>query len=150
MTAEHHTRTNFSFYPSPDSGAGWGSSLEYLERALRESFPDPYLEYRTSAVHNVTVLDFEVALGPNVFANGTAAVEGADYAYVTLLGATADEAATFAIWLRDHFAPAPHAVWFASSLAMANGAEAPTALIPDGGTSEIARQLYEHLAAIDE
>lgn len=47
-------------------------------------------------------------------------------------------------------AAAPCAVWFASSLAMANGAETPTALTPDGDASEIARQLCEHLASIDE
>ncbi|MEU1071413.1 MULTISPECIES: hypothetical protein [unclassified Streptomyces] len=149
MTAARNIRTNFSFYPSPGTEPAWRGSLENLERALREAFPDPYLEYRTSAVHSMIVLDFEVALAPDVFVSGTAAMQDADYAFITLVGVTADEAGTFALWLRDHFTPAPHTVHFASSLAMSNGVESPTPLTPDGDASEVTRQLHEHLAAID-
>ncbi|MEU4346265.1 hypothetical protein [Streptomyces sp. NPDC023838] len=98
----------------------------------------------------MTVLDFEAVLAPDVVVNGTAAVQGSNYAYITLIDVTADEAGVFALWLRDRFTPAQHAVWFASSLAMANGEDAPTALAVDGDVAEVTRQLHEHLTAIDE
>ncbi|MCX5612457.1 hypothetical protein OHB39_33580 [Streptomyces sp. NBC_00047] len=45
---------------------------------------------------------------------------------------TAGEAAVFARWLRDSFVPAPHLVWFASSLAVANGERDPWPLPGEG------------------
>ncbi|MFE4828061.1 hypothetical protein [Streptomyces sp. NPDC056672] len=149
MTAERNLRTNFAFYPPEDDGGAWHATLESLERALRQAFPEPTLEYRKSGIHNMTVLDFDVELAPDVWVDGTAVMPSPDYAYITLTDVTADEAALFAVWLRDSFAPAPHLVRFASSLAMANGEDTPSPLPATGGTEEISAVLRHHLDAID-
>ncbi|MFD7443988.1 hypothetical protein [Streptomyces sp. NPDC059909] len=149
MSAQRNIRTNFSFYPPQDDPGAWHATLDSLERALREAFPEPTVEYRKSGIHGMTVLDFEIELAPDVWVDGTAAMPKRDYAYITLTDVTADEAAVFATWLRDSFAPAPHLVHFASSLAMANGAEAPWPLPPGGDTTEIQEALRRHLGSFD-
>lgn len=107
--------------PPEENGGAWRATLDSLERALREAFPDPTIGHRRSGVHEMTVLDFEIELAPDVWLDGTASIAEPDYAYITLTDVTAEEAGTFAVWLRDSFAPAPDLVRFASSLAMANG-----------------------------
>ncbi|WP_351237420.1 hypothetical protein [Streptomyces sp. NPDC002133] len=149
MSAERNIRTNFAFYPPEDDDGVWQATLESLERALREAFPEPTVEYRKSGIHGMTVLDFEIELAPDVWIDGTAAMPKPDYAYITLTDVTAGEAAVFATWLRDSFVPAPHLVCFASSLAMANGSENPSPLPVAGGTSEIEDVLRAHLASFD-
>ncbi|HEY8981366.1 MAG TPA: hypothetical protein VIU15_17475, partial [Streptomyces sp.] len=67
------------------------------------------------------MLDFEVEVAADVVVVGTAAMPEPDYAYVTLVGVTAGEAALFAQWLRDSFVPSPAAVRFMSSAVMENG-----------------------------
>ncbi|MGW2563616.1 hypothetical protein ACWCXB_31205 [Streptomyces sp. NPDC001514] len=97
----------------------------------------------------MTVLDFEIELAPDVWIDGTAAMPKPDYAYITLTDVTAGAAAVFAKWLRDSLVPAPHLVRFASSLAMANGAENPFPLPVAGGIAEIEDVLRGHLDSFD-
>ncbi|MFE0643052.1 hypothetical protein ACFW2Y_15755 [Streptomyces sp. NPDC058877] len=149
MATERNIRTNFAFYPPEGDGGAWHATLDSLERALREAFPDPTIGHRRSGVHEMTVLDFEIELAPDVWLDGTAAITEPDYAYITLTDATADEAGTFAVWLRDSFAPAPNLVRFASSLAMANGEDTPSLLPVEGGREDIGDLLRRHLDAFD-
>ncbi|MFJ8208494.1 hypothetical protein [Streptomyces sp. NPDC096033] len=149
MPTERNIRTNFAFYPPRGDGGAWRATAESLERALREAFPEPAVEYRISGIHSVPVLDFEIELAPGVWIDGTASIPKPDYAYVTLTDVTADEAAVFARWLRDSFVPAPHLVWFASSLAVANGEQDPWPLPAEGGNEEIAVELRRHLDSVE-
>ncbi|MGW4164032.1 hypothetical protein [Streptomyces sp. NPDC004788] len=149
MATERNIRMNIAFYPPRENGGAWRATLESLERAMREAFPEPTISHRTSGVHEMTLLDFEVELAPDVWVDGTAAITEPDYAYITLTDVTADEAAVFAVWLRDSFAPAPHLVRFASSLAMANGEDTPSQLPATGGRENISGLLRRHLAAFD-
>lgn len=142
-------RTNFAFYPPQDAGGAWDATLESLGRALREGFPGAAVERRTSGVHGMIVLDFEIESAVGVWIDGTAAMTEPDYAYITLTDVTAGEAAVFARWLRDSFAPAPNLVRFASSLAMANGERDPWPLPVEGGEEEIAVELRRHLGSVD-
>ncbi|MFC9389503.1 hypothetical protein [Streptomyces venezuelae] len=149
MATERNIRTNFAFYPPERNGGAWHATLDSLERALREAFTDPTIGHRRSGVHDTTVLDFEVELAPDVWLDGTAAIIEPDYAYITLIDATADEAGTFAVWLRDSFAPAPDLVRFASSLAMANGEDTPSPLPTEGDRNAIGDLLRRHLEQFD-
>jgi len=149
MATERNIRTNFAFYPPEGEGGAWQATLESLERALREAFPEPTIGHRRSGVHEMTVLDFEIEMAADVWVDGTAAFAEPGYAYITLTDVTADEAASFAIWLRDSFAPAPHLVRFASSLAMANGEDTPSPLPADGDCEDIRVLLRRHLATFD-
>ncbi|MGW1887821.1 hypothetical protein [Streptomyces sp. NPDC001970] len=107
------------------------------------------MEYRTSGIRGTTVLDFEIEPAPDVWIDGTAAMPKPGYAHVTLTEVTAGEAAAFATWLRDSFAPAPHLVRFASSLAMANRAESSEPLPSEGDTADIEDLLRRHLDSFD-
>ncbi|MFC9395029.1 hypothetical protein ACFTWS_17980 [Streptomyces sp. NPDC057027] len=149
MATERNIRTNFAFYPPEGEGGAWHATLQTLERALREAFPDPTIGHRRSGIHEMTVLDFEIELAPDVWVGGTAAITEPDYAYITLTDVTADEAGAFAVWLRDSFAPAPNLVRFASSLAMANGEETPSPLPAQGSREDLGDLLRRHLAAFD-
>ncbi|MFF7436980.1 hypothetical protein [Streptomyces sp. NPDC008122] len=149
MTTERNIRTNFAFYPPEGEDGAWHATLQTLERALREAFPDPTIGHRRSGIHEMTVLDFEIELAPDVWADGTAAITEPDYAYITLTDVTADEAGAFAVWLRDSFVPAPNLVRYASSLAMANGEDTPLPLPIEGGREEIGALLRRHLDAFD-
>ncbi|MFF9065108.1 hypothetical protein ACF09E_07085 [Streptomyces sp. NPDC014891] len=149
MATERNIRTNFAFYPPEGNGGAWHATLDSLERALREAFPDPTIGHRRSGVHEMTVLDFEIELAPDVWVDGTAAITEPDYAYITLTDVTADEAGAFAVWLRDSFAPTPNLVRFASSLAMANGEDTPSPLPIEGGREDIGDLLRRHLDAFD-
>ncbi|MFF0561640.1 hypothetical protein [Streptomyces sp. NPDC004266] len=149
MATERNIRTNFAFYPPEGEGGAWHATLQTLERALREGFPDPTIGHRRSGIHEMTVLDFEIELAPDVWVNGTAAVTEPDYAYVTLTDVTADEAGVFAVWLRDSFVPAPNLVRFASSLAMANGEDTPSPLPAQGDRKDLGDLLRRHLATFD-
>ncbi|WP_314616333.1 hypothetical protein [Streptomyces stackebrandtii] len=149
MATERNIRTNFAFYPPEKDGGAWHATLESLERALREAFPDPTIGHRWSGVHEMTVLDFEIELASDVWVDGTAAITAPDYAYITLTDVTADEAGAFAVWLRDSLAPAPNLVRFASSLAMANGEDIPSSLPTGGGREVISDLLRRHLDSFD-
>lgn len=107
------------------------------------------MEYRTSGIHHIQVLDFEVEVAPDVWIDGNAAMEAPDYAYITLTDVTADEAAVFAQWLRDSFARAPHLLRFSSSLAMANGQQEPWPLSAEGDIDEIRAEMHRHIDAVD-
>jgi hypothetical protein len=149
VPTERNIRTNFAFYPPAEAGDAWQSTLLSLERALRQAFPEPTVEYRTSGIHHIQVLDFELELAPDVWIDGTAAMEAPDYAYITLTDVTADEAAVFAEWLRDSFAPATHLVRFSSSLAMANGEQEPWPLPAEGDVDDIRAEMHRHIDAMD-
>ncbi|MFF5765778.1 hypothetical protein ACFY8F_24940 [Streptomyces tanashiensis] len=149
MATERNIRTNFALYPPEGDGGAWHATLESLERALREAFPDPAIGRRRSGIHEMAVLDFEIEVAPDVWVDGTAAITGPEYAYITLTDVTADQAAVFAVWLRDSFVPAPDLVRFVSSLAMANGEETPLPLPSDRGSEGISDLLRRHLDAFD-
>ncbi|MFE5595995.1 hypothetical protein [Streptomyces sp. NPDC056549] len=147
MVTQRNIRTNFSFCPSEGEGGAWHATLDSLERAVREAFPEHTIGYRRSGIHEMTVLDFEIELSADVWVDGTAAITEPDYAYITLTNVTADEAGVFAVWLRDSFVPTPTLVRFVSSLAMANSEETPSSLPAQGTCEDIADLLRRHVNA---
>ncbi|MDQ1007437.1 hypothetical protein QFZ82_001922 [Streptomyces sp. V4I23] len=149
VATERNIRTNIGFYPPQEDSGAWRSTLPSLEHALRQSFPDPVIEHQISPLHGEQVLEFEITLAPDVWITGTSSMEGPDYAYVTLVDVTADEAAVFATWLRDSFVPAPDLVRFVSSLAMANGEESPWILPATGGSEEVVAEIRRHIDTFD-
>ncbi|MEU3302446.1 hypothetical protein ABZ729_21865 [Streptomyces sp. NPDC006678] len=149
MATGRNIRTNIGFYRPQEDGGAWRSSLPSLEQALQQGFPGAVIDHRTSAVHGRQALDFEIALAPDVWIDGTSSMEEPDYAFITLTDVTAGEAAVFATWLRDSFAPAPDLVRFVSSLAMANGEERPWVLPATGGGEEVLAEIRRHLDTFD-
>lgn len=147
MTTEHNQRSNFVFAPPADNPAAWQASLETFRNALERDFPGAFLEANTSALRGFTVLDFEIEVAPDVYVTGTSAMPTADYAYISIIEASADEAAAFAVWLRDSYVPSPASVRFMSSFVMENGDETPWHLPATGDPTDVAAVMREHLAA---
>lgn len=147
MVAEHNLRSNFVFAPPEANPAAWQASLETFRDALERAFPDAFLETNTSSLRDVPVLDFEIEVAPDVFVSGTAALPAPDYAHVSVIDVTADEAALFAQWLRDSYVPSPASVRFLSSFVMENGDEVPWACPATGDATNIAAVMRDHLAA---
>lgn len=70
-----------------------------------------------------------------------------DYAHVSIIDVTVDEAALFARWLCDSYVPSPTSVRFLSSFVMENGDEAPWPLPATGDAAAIEAMMRSHLAA---
>ncbi|NBM19021.1 hypothetical protein [Streptomyces sp. GC420] len=70
-----------------------------------------------------------------------------DYALVSIVDATADEAAVFARWLRDSYVPSPASVRFPSSFAIGNGDERPWPLPATVDATHIEAGMRDQLAA---
>lgn len=147
MSVPRNVRTTFGFYPPENNPAAWQADLETFRNALEQTFPDGTLERRVDPLRGVDVLDFDIQIAPDIWITGTAAMPTPDYTYITLGNVTADEAATFAQWLRDSYVPSPADVRFISSAAMANGEETPSPLPAIGDPSEIEAVLRAHLTA---
>ncbi|MFE5401608.1 hypothetical protein ACFQ9Z_09410 [Streptomyces sp. NPDC056580] len=147
MTTEYNQRSNFVFAPPADNPAAWQASLETFRDALERDFPGAFLEANTSGLRDFPVLDFEIEVAPDVHLTGTSAMPTVDYAYISVIEATPDEAAAFAVWLRDSYVPSPASVRFMSSFVMENGDEMPWRLPATGDTTDIAALMREHLAA---
>jgi hypothetical protein len=86
-------------------------------------------------------------VAPDVYITGTSAMPTVDYAYISIIEATADEAAVFAVWLRDSYVPSPATVRFTSSFVMDNGDEISWRLPATGDATDIAAVMRDHLAA---
>lgn len=54
MVTERNIRTNVAFYPPERDGGAWHATMDSLERALREAFPDPTIGHRRSSVDEMT------------------------------------------------------------------------------------------------
>ncbi|MFG2119863.1 hypothetical protein [Streptomyces sp. NPDC048710] len=140
-------RSNFVFAPPEDNPAAWQASLDTFRDALERDFPGAFLEADTSTLRGFPVLDFEIEVAPDVYITGTSAMPTVDYAYISIIEATADEAAAFAVWLRDSNVPSPASVRFMSSFVMENGDEMSWCLPATGDATDIAAVMREHLAA---
>ncbi|MFF0163849.1 hypothetical protein ACFYRY_41040 [Streptomyces sp. NPDC005263] len=147
MAVEHNIRSNFVFAPPEDNTSAWQASVETFKDALERAFPEAFMEMSTSSLRNAPVLDFEIEVAPEVFVTGTAAMPASDYAHISLIDVTADEAALFAQWLRDSYVPSPVSVRFLSSFVMENGDEAPWPLPATGDAAAIEAVMRDHLTA---
>ncbi|WP_037673084.1 hypothetical protein [Streptomyces griseus] len=147
MSAPRNIRTTFGFYPPEGDEAVWQASLETFTSAVERDFHDADLEVRVDPLRGVEVLDFDIEVEPGIWVTGTTALPSPEYAYITLGNVTADEAAVFALWLRDSYVPSPTGVRFITSAAMENGDEIPWPLPATGDAAAIEAVMREHLAA---
>ncbi|MBT2385614.1 hypothetical protein [Streptomyces sp. ISL-11] len=151
MNEQSVIRTTFVFHPPLDDALAWNLNLEDLAQRIEQSFPEAStknegeLGPRPSAT-----LSFEVQIADGVWLEGLATTSFEGMGSVMILGASAEEAAVFAAWLRDSVAPFPELVEFSSELAMNNGDESVWRLPESGSVEEIAEALHRHLEAADQ
>lgn len=148
MSAPQNIRTAFIFLPSQEEGEGWDIGYEDFTAAIRESFPDPFLELRVNVLPGMDVLDFKVDLTAEIVIIGRAMLASPAYSYILLDKVTAGQAALFTAWIRDHLLPAPTHVEFGSGAeAMEIGIETFWTLPQTGDAAEIETVMREYHAA---
>ncbi|MET9426700.1 MULTISPECIES: hypothetical protein [unclassified Streptomyces] len=150
MTDEEALRTTFSFAPPVNDAAAWNLRLDDLAAKIVESFPGASTSFGEDlGPRSADALSFEVPLGDGVWLEGLATTPYPKIGSVMVIQASAAEAARFAVWLRDSFAPSSDLVHFTSELALNNGDDTYWVLPPHGSVDEIARTLQEHIDSSD-
>ncbi|MBF6049810.1 hypothetical protein GO001_32285 [Streptomyces sp. NRRL B-1677] len=101
---------------------------------------------KASSVRAPRLLSFEVQVAGGLWLEGLATTPFEGMGSVPLYNALTDEAAVFASWLRDSFAPTPDLMHFSSEMAMNNGDESVWRIPESGGVEAIADELQRHTA----
>ncbi|MFE3599779.1 hypothetical protein [Streptomyces sp. NPDC059142] len=148
MSENDDIRATFLFHPPVDDAAAWHMTLEGFVRVLTETFPDAFTKYRTSPLRGSDAVDFEVEIAPGTWLEGVAQTPVEDSAVVTLVGATAHEAAEFALWIRSKLLPSPGLLRFGSDRAMESGHDAEWLLPPSDEAAEVEAAFLDHLESV--
>ncbi|MEU4348993.1 hypothetical protein [Streptomyces sp. NPDC023838] len=146
MSTPDDIRTTFLFHPPVDDASAWHMTVEGFVHAVTVSFPDAFTKYRTSHLRDNAVVDFEIEITPGVWIEGVANTPVEDSAVITITGATATEAAQFALWLRTSLIPATHLIRFSSEWALESGDATEYPVPAAGELSEVSGVLAEHVA----
>ncbi|WP_406510581.1 hypothetical protein [Streptomyces sp. NBC_00212] len=80
---------------------------------------------------------------------GVASTPVENSAVVTVAGATAAEAAHFALWLRSGLAPRPDLIRFSGERALDSGDDSEWLIPAGGGFEEVRAAVAEHVGALD-
>ncbi|MFI9311151.1 hypothetical protein [Streptomyces triculaminicus] len=151
MITDNPIRGSFLFFPPVDNAAAWNLRLDDLSQRLLEAFPDSSawgegpLGPRPSEA-----LSFEAKISEDVWLDGLASTPFEGMGSILIRDALASEAAIFAKWLRDRYAPAPDLVHFTSEKAMTNGDDSIWKVPSEGDLETITAKLQEHIDATEE
>ncbi|MFD7231083.1 hypothetical protein [Streptomyces sp. NPDC059881] len=150
MNQTNARRTTFSFAPPVDSATAWHLHLEDLATKITEAFPGASTDVEGDlGPRSADALSFEVPLGDGVWLEGLATTPYPEVGSIMVMQASAEEAAHFAVWLRDSFVPSPDLVHFTSELALDAGVDTYGIIPPHGSTDEIARTLQQHIESTE-
>ncbi|MEW1724912.1 hypothetical protein [Streptomyces sp. NPDC093109] len=148
MSEHDDIRATFIFHPPVDDAAAWHMTIEGFVHILTKSFPDAFTKYRTSRLRGSDAVDFEVEIGKGVWLEGVAQTPVEDSAVITLVEATAREAAEFALWIRSSLIPSPELLRFSSDRAMESGYDAEWQLPPSSEVSDVEAAFLGHLESV--
>jgi hypothetical protein len=138
-------RATFIFHPPVDDAAAWHMTIDGFARILIATFPDAFTKYRTSRLRGSDAVDFEVEIAPGVWIEGVAQTPVQDSAVLTLVGATAHEAAQFVLWIRERLIPSPDLLRFSSDHAMEAGDDTEWQIPSPGDVAQVEAVLLDHL-----
>ncbi|MBB5118719.1 hypothetical protein AF335_06200 [Streptomyces eurocidicus] len=151
MHDENPIRTTFIFHPPLEDALAWNLNLDRLARSLEQSFPDASTKNEGDlGPRPAATLSFEIQIAEGVWLEGLATTPFEGMGSVMVTGASAAEAAVFAAWLRDCFAPSPELVEFSSELAMNSGDESVWHLPESGSLADVTGVLQHHLDVADQ
>ncbi|MFF4406613.1 hypothetical protein [Streptomyces sp. NPDC001404] len=146
MTNDNPIRTRFVFAPPVDDATAWNLSLDRFAEALEQGFPGVWTKHEGPLGPRPSdTLSFEVEIAESVWIEGLTTTPFDGMGSVMVENASASEAAVFAAWLRDSFAPSPELVHFSSEFAMNRGDESVWRIPAAGGTEAIAEELQRHI-----
>lgn len=141
-------RSTFIFHPPVDDAAAWQMTIEGFVRALTAAFPEAFTKYRTSGLRGNSFVDFEIEVQPETWVEGVASTPVENSAAITVVGATATEAAHFALWLRSGLVPRPDLIRFSSEQALDSGDDTEWQIPAGGAFEEIRAVVAEHVEAL--
>ncbi|SED26795.1 hypothetical protein SAMN05216483_3475 [Streptomyces sp. 2131.1] len=135
--------TAYLLYAPAKNPQGWNLDLAAFGQALDDAFPE--VRYRQEDGHSAR-LSFWVMTAEGEEFDGFADNESRDT--IALSSTTVDEAASFILWLRDAYLPAPDLIRFTSELAYERDIDTDWR-IPAGGDHErVADELKQHLQVV--
>jgi hypothetical protein len=135
--------TAYLLYTPAKNPQGWNLDLAAFGQALDDAFPE--VRYRQEDGHSAR-LSFWVMTAEGEEFDGFADNESRDT--IALSSTTVDEAASFILWLRDAYLPAPDLIRFTSELAYERDIDTDWR-IPAGGDHErVADELKQHLQVV--
>ncbi|MFD4994826.1 hypothetical protein [Streptomyces buecherae] len=150
MTIWTDRRTTFVFTPPSDDATAWSLELDALAAHLKREFPGAWTKPEQQLGPGLANgLSFEVQLPDGAWLRGLATQVRADSGAVSVMDATAREAAVLAVSLRDNFVPASNLIEFYSDLGVEIG-HGPDPLPAQGSVEEIATVLQGHLDTVDD
>ncbi|MFF8656457.1 hypothetical protein [Streptomyces huasconensis] len=135
--------TAYLLYAPAKNPQGWNLDLAAFGQALDDAFPE--VRYRQEDGHSAR-LSFWVMTAEGEEFDGFADNESRDT--IALSSTTVDEAASFILWLRDAYLPAPDLIRFTSELAYERDIDTDWR-IPAGGDHErVADELKQRLQVV--
>ncbi|MBC3989623.1 hypothetical protein H8N00_12195 [Streptomyces sp. AC563] len=135
--------TAYLLYAPAKNPQGSNLDLAAFGQALDDAFPE--VRYRQEDGHSAR-LSFWVMTAEGEEFDGFADNESRDT--IALSSTTVDEAASFILWLRDAYLPAPDLIRFTSELAYERDIDTDWR-IPAGGDHErVADELKQHLQVV--
>ncbi|MFM9368170.1 hypothetical protein [Streptomyces sp. Da 82-17] len=150
MTQNNARRTTFSFAPPVDNPTAWQLRLDHFADRINEGFPGAFTKLKGHlGPRSIDALTFEVSLSEGVWLRGLATTPYPEMGSVLVMDASAGEAARFAVWLRDSYAPAPDLVQFTTEIAMDLGEETPWEVPPHGTAEDLAQVFQQHIDTFD-
>ncbi|WP_367134494.1 MULTISPECIES: hypothetical protein [Streptomyces] len=151
MNDENPIRATFIFFPPVDDATAWNLRLEDLAQRIEHAFPGSSTNLEGELGPRPSpALSFEVQVADGLWLEGLATTPFEGMGSVLLYNALADEAAVFAAWLRDSFAPSPGLVHFSSEMALNNGDESVWRVPEAGGLEAITAELQRHVDAAEQ
>ncbi|MET9549945.1 hypothetical protein ABZY36_32235 [Streptomyces sp. NPDC006627] len=135
--------TAYLLYAPAKNPQGWNLDLAAFGQALDDAFPE--VRYRQEDGHSARLPLWVMTAEGEEF-DRFADNESRDT--IALSSTTVDEAASFILWLRDAYLPAPDLIRFTSELAYERDIDTDWR-IPAGGDHErVADELKQHLQVV--
>jgi hypothetical protein len=135
--------TAYLLYAPVKNPQGWNLDLSAFGRALDDAFPE--VRYGPEEGHSAR-LSFWAMTDDGEEFDGFA--DNESRATIALSSATVDEAASFILWLRDSYLPAPDLIRFTSELAYEREIDTDWRIPATGDHERIADEIKQHLQVV--
>ncbi|MFM9372365.1 hypothetical protein [Streptomyces sp. Da 82-17] len=150
MTQPGPRRTTFSFAAPIDDAAALRLRLDDFATRVVDGFTDSFTRVEPQlGPRPADALSFEVQLKDGTWVEGLVTNPCPEMGAIMVGKVSASEAAEFAVWLRDSYAPAPDLVEFTTEFAMDVGEDTPWQVPARCSVDELAALFQRHIDTFD-
>ncbi|MFE9120918.1 hypothetical protein [Streptomyces sp. NPDC007172] len=135
--------TAYLLYAPAKNPQGWNLDLSAFGQALDDAFPE--VRYQQEEGHAARLSFWAMTADGEEF-DGFA--DNESRATIALSSTTVDEAATFILWLRDSYLPAPDLIRFTSELAYEREIDTDWRIPATGDHARIADEIKHHIQVV--